>query len=360
VQDASKSVGVLTQLANPELAIKYIQQVQDSYDAQRSRHQSSKRRPRLPLAKARSQALKINFSECPPPQPKKPGIHHFKDIPIATLRPFIDWSPFFSTWEIPGQFPRILEDPEVGETAKSLYADALAMLAQNQEKSWIRPSAICAILPAQRVGDDVDVTGPNGTHRFHFLRQQAPKTGGRANHSLADFIAQEQDHLGCFVVQAGEGVAERVKDYKADGDDYNAILLESLADRLAEACAEWLHFKVREELWGYEDKNELENNHLIAENYQGIRPAPGYPACPDHSEKEGIFELLNAEKLVGVSLTESMAMFPTAAVSGWFFAHENAHYFGIGKIDSEQLEDYAHRKGWTKEEAARWLRPNWI
>jgi 5-methyltetrahydrofolate--homocysteine methyltransferase len=360
VQDASKSVGVLTQLANPELAIKYIQQVQDSYDAQRSRHQSSKRRPRLPLAKARSQALQINFSECPPPQPKKPGIHHFKDIPIATLRPFIDWSPFFSTWEIPGQFPRILEDPEVGETAKSLYADALAMLAQIQDKSWIRPSAICAILPAQRVGDDVDVTGPNGTHRFHFLRQQAPKTGGRANHSLADFIAQEQDHLGCFVVQAGKGVAERVKVYKDDGDDYNAILLESLADRLAEACAEWLHFKVREELWGYEDKNELENKQLIAENYQGIRPAPGYPACPDHSEKEGIFELLNAEKLVGVSLTESMAMFPTAAVSGWFFAHENAHYFGIGKIDSEQLEDYAHRKGWTKEEAARWLRPNWI
>jgi 5-methyltetrahydrofolate--homocysteine methyltransferase len=360
VQDASKSVGVLTQLANPELAIKYIQQVQDSYDAQRSRHQSSKRRPRLPLAKARSQALQINFSECPPPQPKNPGIHHFNNIPIATLRPFIDWSPFFSTWEIPGQFPRILEDPEVGETAKSLYADALAMLAQIQDKSWIRPSAICAILPAQRVGDDVDVTGPNGTHRFHFLRQQAPKTGGRANHSLADFIAQEQDHLGCFVVQAGKGVAERVKVYKDDGDDYNAILLESLADRLAEACAEWLHFKVREELWGYEDKNELENKQLIAENYQGIRPAPGYPACPDHSEKEGIFELLNAEKLVGVSLTESMAMFPTAAVSGWFFAHENAHYFGIGKIDSEQLEDYAHRKGWTKEEAARWLRPNWI
>lgn len=360
VQDASKSVGVLTQLANPELAGKYIQQVEDSYDAQRSRHQNSTRRPRLPLAKAREQRLKINFSVQVPPQPQKPGIHHFSEIPIATLRPFIDWSPFFSTWEIPGQFPRILDDPEVGETAKSLFADATAMLDQIQNESWIQPSAICAILPAKRVGDDVDVKGSDGTHRFHFLRQQAPKSGGRANHSLADFIAEEQDHLGCFVVQAGKGVAERVQASKADGDDYNAILLESLADRLAEACAEWLHFKIRQDLWGYESKTDLENSQLIAENYQGIRPAPGYPACPDHSEKAGIFKLLNAEKMVGVSLTESMAMFPTAAVSGWFFAHEKAHYFGIGKIDSEQLEDYAQRKGWTKEEAARWLRPNWI
>ena len=360
VQDASKAVGVLTQLANPVLAKVFTQQVENTYDALRIRHQSATRRPRVPLAKARKNALQIDFSTEPAPPPKAPGVHHFDAIPIATLRSFIDWSPFFSTWEIPGQFPRILEDPEVGEAAKALHTDALIMLDQIEKEAWIRPSAICAILPARREGDDVEVEGESGTHRFHFLRQQAPKAGGRPNYCLSDLIDENNDHLGCFVVQAGQGVNERVRDYKADGDDYNAILLEALADRLAEACAEWLHAQVRRELWGYETSDGMDPSELIAEQYQGTRPAPGYPACPDHSEKEGIFQLLHAQERLGVQLTESMAMTPTAAVSGWFFAHPKAHYFGIGKIDAEQLKDYAQRKGWTLKEAEKWLRPNLI
>jgi len=360
VQDASKAVGVLTQLANPILAKDFLQQVENSYDAMRIRHQSATKRPRVPLAKARSNALQIDFSIEPSPPPKAPGVHHFDAIPIATLRAFIDWSPFFSTWEIPGQFPRILQDPEVGETARSLHADALRMLEQIEKEAWIRPSAICAIFPARRAGDDVEVIGRNGAHRFHFLRQQAPKAGGRPNYCLSDLIAEKDDHLGCFVVQAGQGVNERVHTFKADGDDYNAILLEALADRLAEACAEWLHAQVRRSLWGYETSDRTDPSELIAERYQGIRPAPGYPACPDHSEKEGIFQLLQAQESVGVHLTESMAMTPTAAVSGWFFSHPKSHYFGIGKIDTEQLKDYAQRKGWTREEAEKWLRPNLI
>jgi 5-methyltetrahydrofolate--homocysteine methyltransferase len=360
VQDASKAVGVLTQLANPELAKAYSQQVSDTYDALRIRHQNTKRRPRTPLAKARKNAFKIDFPAQPAPQPKAAGIHHFDSIPIAALRSFIDWSPFFSTWDIPGQFPRILDDPEVGEVAKSLYADALAMLETIEKEHWIHTSAICGILPAHRTGDDVEVIGSEGPHRFHFLRQQAPKSGGRPHYSLADFIAEKNDHLGCFVVQAGRGVAERVRAFQAQDDDYNAILLEALADRLAEACAEWLHAQVRRELWGYEKEGPLAISELVAEGYQGIRPAPGYPACPDHSEKAGIFKLLNATEKLGVTLTESMAMTPTAAVSGWYFAHSEAHYFGIGKIDTKQLEDYARRKGWSQPEAERWLRPNLI
>jgi 5-methyltetrahydrofolate--homocysteine methyltransferase len=360
VQDASKAVGVLGKLASRTHAEDYQRVVRENYDAMRIRHKASSRRPRLPIEKARNRAMRIDFTAQPPPVPTQPGFHQFDDIALATLRPFIDWSPFFSTWEIPGRFPGVLQDPEAGEAARSLFEDATAMMERMESEHWIQPSARCAILPAFREGDDVVVEANGRQQRFHFLRQQAPKSGGRANACLADLIAKEKDHLGFFVVQAGEGVAPRVQAFRDSGDDYNAILLESLADRLAEACAEWLHEHVRRTLWGYEAEEGLDKAVLLAEAYQGIRPAPGYPACPDHSEKEGIFALLNAENTVGVSLTESMAMLPTAAVSGWFFAHERARYFGVGKIDQDQLEDYAQRKGWNVDEATRWLRPNLV
>jgi len=360
VVDASKAVGVMSNLSNPKRSADYKQTVNEQHEAMRVRHQESNRRPRVALGKARAQAQKIDFKEKPPPVPAKPGVHQFSDIPIAQLRPFIDWSPFFSTWEIPGRYPAILEDSEVGDVAQALFDDANAMLDLIESEAWLKPSALCAILPASRDGDDVCVEAHGKKERFHFLRQQAPRSGGRPHACLADFIAEADDHLGLFVVQAGQGVSERTEAFQTNGDDYSAILLESLADRLAEACAEWLHQELRRNLWGYEKDPSLDKAALLAEAYQGIRPAPGYPACPDHSEKAMIFDLLGARKALGVSLTESMAMLPAAAVSGWFFAHEEARYFGVGKIGEDQLKDYAERKSWSRKEAASWLRPNLV
>ena len=359
VQDASKAVGVASKLLSAEKRSAYTQEISNSYDAMRSRHSASKRRDRIPLAVAQENRLRIDFTEKPCPQPRQPGLHQFDDISIAMLRGFIDWSPFFSTWEIPGRYPRILEDEEVGPTARNLFSDAQDMLARIEEEGWITPSARCGIFPARRLNDDVEIQTKTGPAVFHFLRQQAPKSSGKPAMCLADFISEDDDHLGCFVVQAGQGVRERVEAFKADGDDYNAILLESLADRLAEACAEWLHHHVRSALWGYSDSKATPEG-LIAENYQGIRPAPGYPACPDHTEKETLFSALEAQKHLGVSLTESMAMQPSAAVSGWYFAHPDSQYFGVGKIGSDQLEDWAERKGLSLDQATRWLRPNLV
>ena len=360
VQDASKAVGVASKLLSAEARGAYVQEIADNYDAMRTRHSASKRRDRLPLAEARASALEIDFEAQPPPAPLQPGLHQFDAIAIEELRDFIDWSPFFSTWEIPGRYPRILDDPEVGEAARSLFADASAMLDRIESESWIAPSARCGIFPATPEGDDILVDTPEGQRVFHFLRQQAPKSGGRPSVCLTDYLHKAGDHLGCFVVQAGAGVRERVQAYKNAGDDYNAILLESLADRLAEACAEWLHHKVRTQIWGYAPEESASSDDLISENYIGIRPAPGYPACPDHTEKRTLFSLLDAPDTVGVSLTDSMAMLPSAAVSGWYFAHPEARYFGVGKIGADQLEDWAERKGMSLDEAARWLRPNLI
>ncbi|MEC7242755.1 MAG: methionine synthase, partial [Myxococcota bacterium] len=360
VQDASKAVGVASKLLSNEARNGYMKEISSNYDAMRTRHSASKRRDRLPLAQARENRLKIDFQNHPPVPPKALGVHQFDAIPIQELRKFIDWTPFFSTWEIPGRFPRILDDPEVGEAARSLFADAEAMLEKIQTEAWIVPSARCGIFPGHSHGDDITVQTPSGPRVFHFLRQQAPKSSGKPSVCLADYLHPDQDHLGCFVVQAGAGVKERVDIYKDAGDDYNAILLEALADRLAEACAEWLHHKVRTELWGYAPKENASSDDLISEKYVGIRPAPGYPACPDHTEKRTLFDILEASSSLGVSLTESMAMLPSAAVSGWYFAHPEAHYFGVGKIGADQLEDWAERKGFDVNEAARWLRPNLI
>jgi len=378
VQDASKAVGVVSNLFRADTNADYIAEIKTAYAASRARHASGKTRPRVPLADAQQNQLRIDFSETPPYPPNNPGIHVFKDISIKTIREFIDWSPFFSTWEIPGQFPRVLEDPKVGEAARSLFKDAEQMLETIEKERWIKPSAICGIFPVEKAGDDVIVcgeSGPRGTvsrpccapardgetgprGHFHFLRQQAPRSGGRPNLALSDFLAPQDDHIGCFVVQTGLGVQKRVDAYKQAHDDYRAILLESLADRLAEACAEWLHHHVRTTLWGYAKEEAFSPKELHREKYTGIRPAPGYPACPDHTEKEEIFRLLEAREKLGVNLTDSMAVQPASAVSGWFFSHPEAQYFGVGKIGEDQLEDYAKRKGWDLETARRWLQPN--
>jgi 5-methyltetrahydrofolate--homocysteine methyltransferase len=283
---------------------------------------------------------------------------------IETLRAFVDWTPFFRTWELPGVFPRILDDATVGKEARSLFDDAQHLLDRFARDGTLHARGVVGLFPANRIGDDVEIyadeTRREALATFHTLRQQNPKTGGRANLALADFVAPvgTPDWMGAFAVTAGLGLDAIVVAFDRDHDDYQAILAKALADRLAEAFAEWAHREVRTRLWGTTPAEALDNDALIAEQYAGIRPAPGYPACPDHTEKGTIFRVLDATARTGITLTESMAMTPTAAVSGWYFGHPRATYFGVGKIARDQLADYAARKGWTIEEAERWLRPN--
>jgi 5-methyltetrahydrofolate--homocysteine methyltransferase len=266
--------------------------------------------------------------------------------------------PFFQSWELAGRFPQILQDDVVGEQATQLYADAQKMLEEIIQNKSIQARAVLGIFEANSIGDDISLA--NGK-TFHTLRQQTKKAAGQPNYALSDFIAPEEtgikDYVGCFAVCAGFGVEEMVKTYEAQHDDYNAILAKALADRLAEALAEYMHEKVRKEIWGYSADESLTNEQLIAESYRGIRPAPGYPACPDHTEKKTIWELLDVEKTIGISLTESLAMYPTAAVSGYYFAHPQAKYFGIQRITNEQVSDYAARRGISRSEAEKWLSP---
>ncbi len=367
VKDASRGVGVVGSLLSDGLRDDYVQGIAQEYaDARARRAGRTRKVRRRSLEDARSRALRPDWVAHPVPAPAEPGEHVLVGQDLSPLVDRIDWGPFFRTWELAGPFPAILDDEVVGPHARQLYDDARAMLDQIVDEGWLEARGIAALLPAARVGDDVEVytDGSRTAVRdtFHFLRQQNHKPDGQPNLCLADYVPEKgsgvEGWLGLFAVTAGHGIERHLARFEADYDDYNAILLKALADRLAEAFAEYLHEQVRTRLWGYAPHESLTNEDLIAERYQGIRPAPGYPACPDHTEKRRLFDLLGIEDKVGISLTESMAMLPTAAVSGFYFAHQDAKYFGVGKLGRGQIEDYARRKGWTVEEAERWLAPN--
>jgi 5-methyltetrahydrofolate--homocysteine methyltransferase len=304
--------------------------------------------------------LQLEFNAETMALPKHLGVQ-LHEPSIEELVPYIDWTPFFQTWDLHGKYPQILSDTVVGEAASKVFADAQELLAQVIADQILQCKGVSGIFPANSVGDDIeiyDVQTKEVLHRQITLRQQTKKVAGQANMALADFIAPKtsglQDYIGAFVVTAGLGIEHYISDFDAKQDDYNSIMIKALADRLAEAFAEYLHAHVRKETWGYAPQENLENQALIAEKYRGIRPAPGYPACPDHLEKLGIFSLLDATKQIGVTLTESLAMWPAAAVSGWYFAHPDAKYFGLGKITQEQLEDVAKRKGENAADIERW------
>jgi len=359
VKDASRAVGVAQSLLSQDLREDFVANLRADYAAIRERHRDRGDAKKLvPLGKARAQAFDGGFADYTPPVPLKPGITVFDDYPLAELVPFIDWSPFFNAWELAGKFPAILSDEIVGTQATELFRDAQAMLRTIIEEKWLTARGVIGLWEAARVGDDVEV----GAHTLHFLRQQADKPVERPDFCLADFIAPKEsgkrDFIGGFAVTAGHGIDAHVARFEAANDDYNAILLKALADRLAEAFAEHLHQRVRREFWGYAADEALDNEALIDERYRGIRPAPGYPACPDHTEKGVLFELLDATRHTGIELTDSYAMLPTAAVSGWYFSHPQSQYFVVGRVTKEQVADYARRKGWTLAEAERWLAPN--
>ncbi|HET8649784.1 MAG TPA: vitamin B12 dependent-methionine synthase activation domain-containing protein, partial [Gemmatimonadales bacterium] len=354
-------------LLNPAQRERFAADVRADYDALRREREGVQRvAPRLPIAAARENRLKIDWSSSIPPVPQVRGVQELHQYPLRELVERIDWTPFFQTWELSGHYPAILEDAEVGPAARALFQDAHRLLERIVCNNLLEARAVFGFWPANSVGDDIELyldddrTQPLATWRT--LRQQGPKTGDRPNLALADYVAPSDsgraDFVGAFAVTAGIGLDRLIAQFRADHDDYSAILAESLADRLAEAFAERLHERVRREFWGYAPNEALDNNDLIHEAYQGIRPAPGYPACPDHTEKQTIFALLDAEARIGIHLTESCAMLPGSSVSGYYFWRPEARYFGVGKIERDQVEDYARRKGISVAEAERWLSPN--
>ena len=321
---------------------------------------------RAPIADARANRVAVDWKAITPPRPCFTGVRTLEKYPLAELVDRIDWTPFFQTWELAGHFPAILTDPKVGPTASSLYLDARALLDRIVREELLEARAVFGFWPANSVGDDIELF-TDDTRRdtravIHTLRQQMQKQPGRPNIALADYTAPRDsgvaDYIGAFAVTTGIGLDRLTAEFEAQHDDYNSILAKALADRLAEAFAERLHERVRREFWGYAPDEQLDNDALIKEAYQGIRPAPGYPACPDHTEKQTLFELLEATPRAGITLTESFAMLPTAAVSGFYFWHPEARYFGLGKIGRDQVEDYARRKGMSVSVAERWLAPN--
>jgi len=367
VKDASRAVGVAQSLVSAEQRQPYVARVKAEYVAKREQHAGRKEHTRwLSLAEARANKLRIDWSGYAPPIPRSPGVHVFDRYPLGDLVGCIDWTPFFKAWELAGSFPRILDDAVVGVEAGKLYADARAMLDRIVREGWLEARAVVGLFPANSVGDDIevytDVTRAQPLMTVHHLRQQTERPDGRPNQCLADFVAPREtglvDWIGAFAVTAGHGIEARLADFEAVHDDYRSILLKALADRLAEALAERMHERVRKDLWGYCRDERLANEALIREEYRGIRPAPGYPACPDHTEKDLLWELLKVRDNVGIWLTESKAMVPTASVSGFYFAHPQSRYFGLGKIRRDQVEDYARRKGMTVADVERWLAPN--
>ncbi|GAB3506235.1 methionine synthase [Pseudoxanthomonas daejeonensis] len=363
VKDASRAVGVAQSLISTELRTKFVAANDADYAEIRTRHRNRGDAKRLvSLQKARGQRFDGGWDAYVPPAPNRTGVHAFEDWPLQDLLPVIDWTPFFQAWELAGKYPAILEDEVVGKQASELYRDALAMLDRIVTEKWLTARAVFGLWPAQGVGDDVVVRHDGGETTLHFLRQQVDKPVERPDFCLADFIAPRdsgvQDWIGAFAVTAGIGIEPHVARFEADHDDYNAILLKALADRLAEALAERLHQRVRQEFWGYATDEALDNEALISEKYRGIRPAPGYPACPEHSEKATLFGLLGATAKTGMTLTESFAMLPTAAVSGYYFSHPQSQYFVVGRLGKEQVADYARRKGVELAQAERWLASN--
>ncbi|HLZ99316.1 MAG TPA: methionine synthase [Steroidobacteraceae bacterium] len=367
VKDASRSVGVCQQLVTKDTREGYVANIKAEHERRREQHRNkSVKSPQLTLAEARARKLKLDWVAYAPPVPKFLGRKVFENYPLAELVPYIDWMPFFNAWEFAGKFPEILRDPVVGEAASNLYADAQKMLAALVEERWLRARAVVGFFPANTVADDdinvyADETRTTAVVRLHQLRQQKAKPQDQAQLCLSDFVAPVQsgraDYIGAFAVTAGIGIDAHVARFEAAHDDYSSIMLKALADRLAEAFAERMHERVRREFWGYATEEHLDGSALIREEYRGIRPAPGYPACPDHTEKATLWKLLDAERAAGIHLTESFAMFPTAAVSGFYFSHPQSRYFGVGKIDRDQAASYAHRKGLCVAEAERWLAP---
>ncbi len=368
VKDASRAVGISTRLLNVDMKEELSKEIKKDYDVVRERHKGKQSRIKwLTLEKARANRVPIDWENYTPPVPDKLGIETFEDYPLQELAECIDWTPFFIAWELAGKFPRILTDKVVGEEATKLYEDAKEMLDKIVKEKWFSAKGVYGLFPANSIGhDDIEIYTNDKRDgllvTLHSLRQQTQKPPGQPNFALADFVAPEEthvkDYIGAFAVATGFGMEEKIKQFEDDHDDYSAIILKALADRLAEAFAEKLHQRVRKEFWGYDAKETLDNNDLIAEKYQGIRPAPGYPACPDHTEKPLHWDLLKVEENTGITLTESYAMYPTAAVSGLYFSHPESRYFGLGKINKDQLADYAHRKGFDIKLMERWLSPN--
>ena len=363
VKDASRAVGVAQSLLSDDLRGPFVAANAADYADVRARHANrGDAKPLMGLARARDKRFDGDWSRYEPPAPRQPGVTVFDDYPLAEIAEAIDWTPFFQTWELSGRYPAILDDAVVGAQARELFADARRMLARIVDEHWLTAKGVVGIWPAQSVGDDVRVDDGHGGRVLHFLRQQAEKPAERPNFCLADFVAPadrgREDWIGAFAVTAGLGIEPHLERFAADHDDYSAILLKSLADRLAEAFAEVLHRRVRRELWGYAADEALDNEALIAEQYRGIRPAPGYPACPEHSEKRTIFELLGATANAGIALTDSFAMYPAAAVSGLYFSHPRSQYFIVGRLSREQVADYARRKGVALAQAEHWLAAN--
>jgi len=367
VKDASRSVGVCQRLSTDTQRAEFLARVSEDHERRREQHAGKKvKAPEVSIAQARANRRRIDWAAYSPVAPRVPGTQVFDQYPLKELLGYIDWMPFFNAWEFTGKFPDLLTDPVKGEAASNLYADARRMLKQVISESWLKARAVVGLFPANAVGDDVEVYADEDRSeviaRLAFLRQQKGKSAGQPHECLADYIAPKssgvRDYIGAFAVTAGIGIEEHVARFERTHDDYSSIMLKALADRLAEACAEHFHERVRREHWGYSVQESLTNVQLIREEYRGIRPAPGYPACPDHTEKAKLWRLLDVERRAGIRLTESYAMYPTAAVSGWYFAHPDARYFAVGKIDRDQVEDYALRKGSSVAEMQRWLSPN--
>jgi len=365
VRDASKVTGVLAKLFSPSEHEKYVNEVSASYKRIREDHFGrQKKKQYISLQEARENRFKTDWKTADISVPKFTGIKYFEDYPLEKLLPYIDWTFFFHAWKLNGKYPAIFDDPVKGEEAKKIYDDALEMLDKIISEKWLQAKGVIGIFPARAVGDSVEVFSPEDKKLadFHFLRNQGKKETGTPNLCLSDFVAPKEtglaDYLGFFAVTTGLGIEEHIKAFEANDDDYQAILLKVMADRLAEAFAERLHERVRKEFWGYASDEKLNMENLLYEKYQGIRPAPGYPACPEHSEKRTIFDLLKAEDKTGILLTENYAMYPAASVSGYYFAHPQARYFNVGKLLSDQLEDYARRKGLPLEKVKRLLNMN--
>jgi 5-methyltetrahydrofolate--homocysteine methyltransferase len=367
VQDASRSVGVVEKLVNPATRAQFTADVKAEYERLREHHRGNRAgRSLLDIQTARSRRFQSDWQQVDIMRPSFLGVKVYEEIPLGTLAEKIDWGPFFHAWEMKGAFPAILNDPIKGPEARRLYEDAQDLLAEIIAGGKLAARAVVGLFAANATGDDLilwkDDSRSEQLARLPMLRQQFDRGGNRPCYALSDFVAPVEsgvaDYMGMFAVTAGIGTDELVAHYEADHDDYSAIMVKALADRLAEALAEYMHEETRKHLWGYAPDEDLTNEELIQEKYRGIRPAPGYPACPDHTSKRTLFAVMGVPEAIDLHLTESCAMVPTAAVSGFYFAHPEATYFSLGKIARDQLEDYAARKGMSVEEAARWLGPN--
>jgi 5-methyltetrahydrofolate--homocysteine methyltransferase len=363
--DASRAVSVCSNLLSEDLRDDYVKSLRADYEKIRTQHAAKKGPVLASLKRARANAFRIAWESYVPPRPRSAGRKLLRGYDLADIARYIDWSPFFQTWDLAGAYPKILEDAVVGEAARSVFVEGQAMLKKIITGNWVEASAVFGLYPAASAGDDIEIYTDESRSRaamvWHCLRQQTEKAADRASLCLSDFVAPRDsgvpDYIGAFAVTTGIGVENRVKAFEAQHDDYSAIMLKALADRLAEAFTELLHERVRKECWGYAPDEHLSSGELIAEKYQGIRPAPGYPACPDHTEKGGLFDLLAAPE-AGITLTESFAMLPAASVSGFYLSHPESRYFSVDKIGEDQAADYARRKALALEQTERWLAPN--